>query len=81
MNPDNNSKEDGAEAVEESANALSRYGSLGVQMAICIVGGILLGHWLDRSIGWKFPVLTLVLLFLGTGAAFWIGIRASREKH
>jgi predicted MFS family arabinose efflux permease len=53
----------------------------GWQMAVYIVGGILLGRWLDGLIGWKFPVLTLALLFLGISGAFWILFKEARKQR
>jgi len=55
-----------------------RYSGLGLQMAGAVLVSVLLGRWLDRAIGWKFPALTLlgalggvagamVLLFKETG--------------
>jgi hypothetical protein len=58
-----------------------RYSGLGIQMAVYIVGGILLGRWLDGLIGWDFPVLTLVLLFLGISGAFWTLFKEARKQR
>ena len=57
------------------------YSGLGITVAVYIVGGILLGHWLDGLLGWEFPVLTLVLLFLGIGGAFWTLMKEARKQR
>ena len=43
---------------------------LGLIVVISIGGGLLLGLWLDNKLGTK-ALFTVVLLFLGIGAAFF----------
>lgn len=45
------------------------YSAMGIELAIGIVGGYLLGDWLDARYGTK-PILMLVMLGLGTAAGF-----------
>jgi F0F1-type ATP synthase assembly protein I len=49
--------------------ALSLLTHIGLSMLICVVGGILLGVWLDSLTGLA-PLFLLVFLFIGVGAAF-----------
>lgn len=46
------------------------FSSIGIQLAVTIAGGALIGIWLDRKYG-TFPVFTLILTFLGMAAVFW----------
>jgi ATP synthase protein I len=43
---------------------------LGFYIIGCILGGVLLGHWLDGKLNTT-PILLLVGLVLGLVAAFW----------
>jgi len=45
------------------------YSAVGLELAIGIVGGYLLGHWLDGRYGTT-PYLMLTMLLLGTFAGF-----------
>lgn len=58
-----------------------RYSGLGIQIVVYVVGGILLGRWLDGLIGWDFPVLTLVFLFLGMISTFWVLFKEVRRQR
>jgi ATP synthase protein I len=52
------------------------YSAMGIELAIGIVGGYLLGDWLDARYGTK-PILMLVMLGLGTAAGFISLIRTT----
>ena len=51
---------------------------IGWYVAVCIVGGVLLGLWLDRELGIS-PALTLAGLGLGLAAAGWGGYRMLQQ--
>ena len=51
---------------------------MGFSLVFWIVGGALLGQWLDERWGTD-PVLTLVLLVLGMGIGFYDAYRRLRE--
>ena len=46
-----------------------RFMGLGLTMAGIVLGSTFLGWWLDRSINWRLPVLTIVLALLGVVGA------------
>jgi F0F1-type ATP synthase assembly protein I len=52
-------------------HSIARFSSLGIELAVSIVGCLLLGSWADRQLGTD-PYLTLVGILVGTG----IGLRA-----
>ena len=47
-----------------------RLTGLGWYVAACVVGGVLGGVWLDKSVG-TLPLFTLIGTVLGSVAAFW----------
>ncbi len=51
---------------------------IGWYVAVCIVGGVLIGLWLDRELGVS-PALTLAGLALGLAAAGWGGYRMLQQ--
>jgi ATP synthase protein I len=55
--------------MEKWGSALRLLG-LGFYIIGCILGGVLLGHWLDGKLNTS-PILLLVGLVLGLVAAFW----------
>ncbi|MBT6177902.1 MAG: AtpZ/AtpI family protein [Deltaproteobacteria bacterium] len=55
-----------------------RYSSVGVEMAVCIGGSTLAGHYADRHFGTK-PWLFLFGLVVGTGAAIKAVVRIVRQ--
>src|SRR5262245_16171128 len=79
MKLDDGIDKDELEEVTRPANAYARYGALGIQMALMVILGILGGRWLDGVIGWKFPLFTLLLMFLGLAGAIWLLLRAVRN--
>ncbi len=48
-----------------------QYSGLGIQLAVTIVFFFFLGYWLDKGVFDTFPVLTLILTFLGFGGGFY----------
>jgi ATP synthase protein I len=48
----------------------SEYAGVGLQMAVCIVGGLYLGQWLDRKLGTA-PWLLMIGVFGGAGLSFY----------
>ena len=55
--------------MEKWGSALRLLG-LGFYIIGCILGGVLLGHWLDGKLNTT-PILLLIGLVLGLVAAFW----------
>ncbi|PIR24833.1 MAG: hypothetical protein COX62_05850 [Deltaproteobacteria bacterium CG_4_10_14_0_2_um_filter_43_8] len=54
--------------------ALGIYGAIGFQLAISVVGGLLLGNWIDSWLETE-PWFLLLGLLLGAGAGFYNLIR------
>jgi ATP synthase protein I len=59
----------GKKSGQDGWQAFLTVSQLGVNMAVCIVGGFWLGQRLDRWLGTS-PWLLIVLTLLGVGAAF-----------
>ncbi len=51
-----------------------RYAGLGVQLAVAILGGVLLGQWVDRKAGTD-GVFTMLGALLGFGGTLYSLIR------
>ena len=54
----------------EAGPGAGEYAGLGLQFAISILVFLWLGQWLDRKLGTG-PILLIVCVFLGAGAAFY----------
>ncbi len=65
--------------IKDVANSYARYGSLGIQMVAFLAIGIFGGRWLDRTIGWKFPLFTLLLTFFGMAGAIYFLFKETRR--
>ena len=59
----------------EKVNAFARFSSVGIQMAVIIVGFVLLGNYLDGYFNNKTPWLTIVLSLLGVFAGLYLVIK------
>ncbi len=64
--------------------AFGLYGAVGFQLAATVVGGLLLGGWLDKKFG-TLPWLTIIGLVIGATGGFYNLVRIlnwkqSREK-
>jgi predicted MFS family arabinose efflux permease len=57
-----------------------KYSGMAIQMAAIIVGGVLGGIQLDKWLGWKFPVFTLVLTLLSVFLAIYYFIKDIIKK-
>ena len=56
------------------------YGALGFQLAAMVIGGLLLGHWIDRRFG-TVPWFTLAGLIIGSIGGFFNLIRIARWRE
>jgi len=56
-------------------NNYARYSSIALQMGVIIAGGVIGGHFIDQWIGWKFPIITLILSFFSVIAAIYIVVK------
>ncbi|MCX6258522.1 MAG: AtpZ/AtpI family protein [Bacteroidia bacterium] len=53
----------------------AKYSSLALQMAVIILAGVFGGLKLDRWIGWKFPLFTLVLSLTSVSLAIYFAVK------
>jgi hypothetical protein len=53
---------------------------MGTQMLIIIGLGVFGGYSIDKSLGWKVPVFTLVLSLLSVAIAIYISIKDFLKK-
>jgi F0F1-type ATP synthase assembly protein I len=54
----------------DRGTSAGEYAGVGLQMAICIVGGLYLGQWLDRKFGTA-PWLLMIGVFGGAALSFY----------
>ena len=55
--------------AQEGYNSYLRFTGLGFTMIGIILAFCFAGYWLDGVIGWKYPLLTVVLSLLGVAGA------------
>jgi F0F1-type ATP synthase assembly protein I len=60
----------GPRRPEDGSTTAAQFAGLGLQLAVCIVGGLYLGQWLDRRLGTD-PWLMITGVFVGFGASFY----------
>ena len=58
-------------------NAYAKYSSLGIQMMATIALGTYGGFRLDKYLGWRFPVFTVVFSLLSVGIAIWNAVKTA----
>jgi hypothetical protein len=66
--------------IQKRFNAYVKHSSLAIQMMVIIAGGTYGGFRLDKFLGWKFPVFTVVLSLLSVVAAIWFAIKDLLKK-
>lgn len=59
----------------EKVNTFARFSSAGIQMAIIIVGAVLLGDYLDTFLKSDTPWMTILFSLLGVSAGLYIVIK------
>lgn len=61
-------------------NSYAKYSSITLQMLVIIVGGIVGGYHLDKWVGIKFPIFTIVLSILSVSFAIYIAVKDFIKK-
>ncbi|MEI6852015.1 MAG: AtpZ/AtpI family protein [Bacteroidota bacterium] len=61
-------------------NNYAKYSSIALQMLVIIAGGVVGGYYLDKWIGIKFPVFTVLFSFLSVSLAIYISIKDFLKK-
>ncbi len=65
---------------QNSLNSYAKYSSIAVQMLVIIGIGVGGGVLLDKWIGIKFPIFTILLSFFSVGTAIYISIKDFIKK-
>jgi ATP synthase protein I len=60
----------GADAGGGGGSSPGEFAGLGLAFAVCTVGGLYLGQWLDRRLGTA-PWMLLIGVFVGAGGSFY----------
>ncbi len=66
--------------TNERAQNYVRYSAVGFQMMGIILVGVFGGYYLDRYLGWKFPLFTLLLSLLSIAAAMYFLFKETGRK-
>jgi len=66
--------------TESSLLFYAKYSSMAFQMLFIILAGVFGGRYLDRLIGWEFPVFTLVLSVSSVALAIYYAIKDFLKK-
>ena len=66
--------------IQKQYNAYLKYSNLAIQMIVIIGGGTYGGFRLDKYLGWKFPVFTIVLSLLSVTTAIWFSVKDLLKK-
>jgi len=61
-------------------NNYARYSSIALQMLVIIILGVGGGVLLDRWIGWKFPVFTVLLSLISVSTAIYVAVKDFIKK-
>jgi hypothetical protein len=65
---------------KKPGNELSKYTAMSFKMGAVITAGFLGGNYLDKYLGWKYPISTLVLGMIGLVLSIYIIIVDTRKK-
>lgn len=64
MGPVENEDKKGKKLSNDALTAYALYGAAGIQLAVSVVAGLMLGNYLDKKLG-TMPWITLVGIILG----------------
>ncbi|MCK9292139.1 MAG: AtpZ/AtpI family protein [Bacteroidales bacterium] len=73
-------KHDKSSKIGQSLQTYAKYSSLAFQMLGIVLGGVLGGRWLDKKIGWDYPIMTLILSILSVSLAVYYAIKDFLRK-
>jgi F0F1-type ATP synthase assembly protein I len=74
---DNNTKQ---QASKKQANAVLKYSGMGMQMAISVFVGAMLGKWLDAHFQMESPIWTAVLALVFLCATMYMTLKDLLRK-
>ena len=64
---------------KSSSSNVAIYLSLGIEMAVLL--SVWVGIALDSCVGWKVPIFTPLMAFIGMFAAIWILLKILKNKN
>ncbi|MGK7389318.1 MAG: AtpZ/AtpI family protein [Candidatus Cyclobacteriaceae bacterium M2_1C_046] len=65
---------------EKSVNTYLRYSGLAIQMVVTIGMAGFAGFWIDRQIGWRFPLFLLLFIILALVGIIYGIIKSSKDE-
>ena len=80
MKIDDGIDKDELKEITTPAKSYARYGALGLQMVAFVILGVFGGHWIDKALGLKYPVFSLLLMLFGLVGAFWFLFQETRKN-
>jgi predicted MFS family arabinose efflux permease len=66
---------DKASKLGQNLQQYARYSSMAFQMLGIVLAGVFGGIWIDRQIGWKFPLMTLLLSLIAVILAIYFAVK------
>ncbi|WP_437854218.1 AtpZ/AtpI family protein [Sorangium sp. So ce363] len=66
--------------MKQDWKAVGSYGTVGLEVVLCILVGLFIGRWLDGKLGTD-PYLSVLWFFFGVGAAGKAVFRAWKEMQ
>lgn len=67
------------ENKKEIFRVMTRFSTVGIEMGLSVVIGLLMGIYLDRYLKTE-PWMTIIFLLFGVAAAFRVMVRVARES-
>lgn len=67
------------ENKKEIFRVMTRFSTVGIEMGLSVVIGLLMGIYLDRYLKTE-PWMTIIFLLFGIAAAFRVMVRVARES-
>ncbi|MGB1041271.1 MAG: AtpZ/AtpI family protein [Flavobacteriales bacterium] len=68
-------KKNNLEGTKIKINAFAKFSSIGIQMAVVIVGAVFLGDYLDTFLVSETPWMTILFSLLGVSAGLYLVIK------
>ena len=65
---------------QKQFNSYLKYSSLAMQMALTIGIATWIGYWIDRQLGFKFPLFMLLLMFASLGGILYRVIKNIQDE-
>lgn len=66
--------------LKQQYNSYLKYTGLAMQMVVTIGVAGYIGYWLDKLLGWRFPVFLLLFIIAALGGIIYGIIRSTKEE-